>query len=359
MTIQSLVPLGWDDHFTNQLETINSAAGFPARITAVHKNCFTAHDGVAEQTVTAAGRLIYGNHNLYPVTGDFVLVQETMITQVVPRKNALFRGAAGVRDRQRPSPVKAQVLAANLDTVFVVCGLDRDYNLRRVERYLTLIYNCGLSPVIVLTKADLHPDPDGCLAEVEAVAFGVPVYVMSLRDDSSLGALEVFLGPGRTIAMIGSSGAGKSTLVNRLAGQDIQAVGCVSEYDGKGRHTTTSRSLITMPQGGMVVDNPGIREIAFWEDDRGMDSTFGDIETLARSCRFSDCTHTHEPGCRVVEGLGSGKVAPQRLESYRKMKNELDYLAQRQQKSADRVEKERWKGVAMKIKAMKTKKGTG
>lgn len=352
MTIQSLIPLGWDDFFTYKFEARTPVTGFPARVIGVHKNSFTIHDGIVDRIVSAAGRLLHGSKDLYPVTGDFVLVQDTMITEVLPRKNALSRGAAGVRDRQRETPVKAQVLAANLDTVFIVCGLDRDYNLRRIERYLTLIYNCGLNPVIVLTKADLHPGPVGCADEVETVAFGVPIHITSFQDDAGLSPLKSFLKPGQTIAMIGSSGAGKSTLVNRLAGKGVQAVRAVSDYDGKGRHTTTSRNLIIMPQGGMVVDNPGIREIAFWEDDRGMDSVFPDIESLAQSCRFTDCTHTHEPGCRVLEGLKSGNIAPERLDSFHKMKGELDYLAQRQRKSADRVEKERWKGVAKKIKAM-------
>lgn len=355
---QSLIPLGWDDHFQSVFKTAGSSDGFPARITGVHKNCFTAHTGKEERIATMSGRLGYAADRIYPVTGDFVLLKDTVITGVLPRKNELSRGAAGSRGRQGDAPVKAQVLAANIDTVFIVCGLDRDYNLRRIERYLTLAYNCGLRPVVVLTKADLHPCPDDCAEAVRAIAFGVPVHLVSALDNCCLAPIEPFIGPGQTITLVGSSGAGKSTLVNRLSGKTVQTVNHVSQHDGKGRHTTTTRSLIIMPQGGMVIDNPGIREIALWQEDAGAGSAFPDIDDLARSCRFSDCTHTHEPGCRVLMALETGKIEKIRLDNFRKMRREMDFLSQRQHKSADRLEKERWKPVGKKIKAMnKRKKG--
>jgi ribosome biogenesis GTPase len=202
-------------------------------------------------------------NGMYPVTGDWVLMTDAVISRVLARKNALSRGASGTRNKQDAQPQKEQVIAANLDTVFIVCGLDRDFNLRRIERYLTLVYNCGLNPVIILTKADLHQDPERFVGEVEAVAFGVPIHLVSASDDTGLSSLEPYLSPGRTTTMVGSSGAGKSTLVNRLYGENVQLTGSISAHVGKGRHTTTSRDLIMMPQGGMVIDNPGIREIAF------------------------------------------------------------------------------------------------
>jgi ribosome biogenesis GTPase len=288
--------------------------------------------------------------------GDWVLATDTVIHEVLERKNALTRGAAGGRGKLEASPRRKQVLAANLDTVFIVCGLDRDYNLRRIERYLTLVYNCDLKPAIILTKADLHAVPEPFVEEVETIAFGVPVHLVSARDDTGLVQLEKAIVPGRTITMIGSSGAGKSTLLNRLYGKPVQATAETSEKVGKGTHTTTSRDLIVMPKGGMVIDNPGIREVAFWDADKGVESAFPEIERLAAGCRFSDCSHAHEPGCRVLEAVANGELAPERLDSYHKMNRELTYLAERQHKSADRVEKERWKEVALKVKSLKKSK---
>jgi len=285
-----------------------------------------------------------------------VLVADTVIHEVLERKNALSRGAAGGHGKLEAVPTRQQVIAANLDTVFIVCGLDRDYNLRRIERYLTLVYNCNLTPAIILTKADLQPDPEVFVREVEAIAFGVPVHLVSARDATGLARLEETIAPGRTITMIGSSGAGKSTLLNRLYGKSVQATNATSEKVGKGTHTTTSRDLILMPKGSMIIDNPGIREIAFWDAEKGVQSAFPEIERLAAGCRFSDCSHAHEPGCRVLQAVADGEIAQERLDSYHKMNRELNYLAERQHKSADRVEKERWKEVALKVKSLKKSK---
>lgn len=351
--IHRLARMGWTDHFQTQWEPFSNDGLVPARVVGVRKNSFRTSDGQRECLATLAGRLKHDADGLYPVTGDWVLMADAVISRVLARKNALSRGASGARDKQDTHPQTGQVMAANLDAVFIVSGLDRDFNLRRIERYLTLVYNCGLNPVIILTKADLHQDPERFVEDVEAVAFGVPIHLVSALDDIGLTELEAYLAPGRTTTMVGSSGAGKSTLVNRLYGESVQRTRAVSAHVGKGQHTTTARDLIVMPQGGMVIDNPGIREIAFWEADDGIEAAFPEIESLGLECRFADCTHTHEPGCRVLEAVHDDDVSRDRLENYRKMKRELEYLSSRQQKSADRVEKERWKEVALKIKAMK------
>ena len=353
-----LVQLGWNPYFQNQLDNFSRDGLVPARVVGVRKNGFYLRNGKEEWLASAAGRLRHSPDALYPVTGDWVLVTDTVISEVLARRNALSRGAAGAHGKQDAQPCKEQVIAANLDTVFVVCGLDRDFNLRRIERYLTLVYNCGLDPVIILTKADLHPNPEDFLTEVEAVAFGVPTHLVSALDDSGLARLEGYLSSGRTATMVGSSGAGKSTLVNRLCGATLQATAAISSRVGKGRHTTT-RDLIVMPQGGMVIDNPGIREIAFWKDDGGGDAAFPEIRGLSSECRFSDCSHVHEPGCRVLQAVADGELTPNRLASYNKMTRELAYLSDRQHKSSERVEKERWKAVALKIKAMNKQKRPG
>jgi len=353
---QHLNYMGWNSHFQDQMERLCSDGLIPARVVGVRKSAFCVSNGTREWFATPAGRLTYRADCIYPVTGDWVLVTGTVISGVLGRKNVLSRGAAGTRHKRDAQPHRDQVLAANLDTVFVVCGLDRDYNIRRVERYLTLVYNCGLSPAIILTKADLHQNPDHFVNEVEKIAFGVPVHLVSALAPDGLLSLEAYLSAGRTATMIGSSGAGKSTLVNRLCGKMLQATAATSNRAGKGRHTTTSRDLIRLPQGGMVIDNPGIREIAFWDDGGGIGHAFPEIEQLAGECRFSDCSHSHEPGCRVLRAVADGEVPRGRLESYRKMKRELTYLSSRQNKCADRVEKERWKKVALKIRAQKMHK---
>ncbi len=349
---EHLSQMGWTSHFETQLKDAHKDELIPARVVGVRKNSFNISDGMSEWRATAAGRLKHGAGGVYPVTGDWVLATDAVILDVLTRRNALSRGAAGAHGKQHAQPHREQVIAANLDTVFVVCGLDRDFNLRRIERYLTLVYNCGLNPVVILTKADLHPHPELFLAEVEPIACGVPLYLVSARDGQGLVHLENYLAAGKTIALVGSSGAGKSTLVNRLYGRPLQATGSISTRVGKGRHITTTRDLIMMPQGGMLIDNPGIREIAFWNHDGGVDVAFPEIENLAGECRFADCRHEHEPGCRILQAVAEGEIRADRLESYQKMKRELSYLAHRQHKSAERVEKERWKAVSLKIKAI-------
>ena len=355
-SIHHLTQMGWNAHFQNQLDPASVEGAAPARVTGVTKNRFRLSNGQKEWLAAPAGRLRHEPGSLYPVAGDWVLATDALILRVLIRQNALSRGASGSRHKQEARSLREQVIAANLDTVFIVSGLDRDFNLRRIERYLTLVYNCGLSPAIILTKADLHKDPGHAETQVATVAFGVPICLVSALDDDCLAPLACFLSPGRTTTLVGSSGAGKSTLVNRLCGKAVQETRSVSTHVGKGRHTTTTRDLIMMPQGGMVIDNPGIREIAFWEGDEGVETSFPDIERLATQCRFSDCSHTREPGCRVLAAVHSKDISEKRLENYRKMKRELDYFASRRHKSADRLEKERWKGVAQKIRAMKTKK---
>jgi len=354
--IHNLSQMGWTSHFQTQLEHFSNDGFISARVVGVRKNSFRTSNGTSEWLATLAGRLKHDASGMYPVTGDWVLMTDAVISRVLVRKNALSRGASGTHNKQDAQPQKEQVIAANLDTVFIVSGLDQDFNLRRIERYLTLVYNCGLNPVIILTKADLHQDPDHFVSETEAVAFGVPIHLVSASNDKGLTSLEPYLSPGRTSSMVGSSGAGKSTLVNRLYGKTIQLTGSISTHVGKGKHTTTSRDLIMMPQGGMVIDNPGIREIAFWEVDKGIDAAFPEIEKFGLECRFTNCSHTHEPGCRVLGAVNEGEISKDRLENYRKMKRELEYLAHRRHKSADRMEKDRWKDVSVKIKAINKRK---
>lgn len=347
--------LGWDGHFDRLATEYDIDMNRVARVLSAQRGRFLVADGRGERLCTPCGKLRHG-HGDFPVTGDWVLADQAAIERVLPRKTLLQRGEAGSRGSRTPSAVREQPMGANIDTAFIVCGLDRDYNLRRIERYLTLVYNCSIEPVVVLTKADLHDDPEAFRQEAEAVAMGVPVILASITDRDGVPELHPFLREGRTAAMISSSGAGKSTLANRLCGDDMQATAAVSASVGKGRHTTTVRELIRLPGGGLLMDNPGIREIALSGDGEGVDTAFPDILDLAASCRFSDCTHEHEPGCAVLRAVENGDLAPDRLESYRKMTREMGYLADRAEKSANRVEKERRRDIALHIRRMDKRK---
>ena len=243
------------------------------------------------------------------------------------------------------SQTEAQVLAANLDTVFVVSGLDGDLNPRRFERYLTLAWESGATPALVLTKADLCEDVPPALLEVEQVALGVSVHVVSNVTGEGLDELAPYLMPARTIALLGSSGVGKSTLANRLLGQELQATKAIAD-DGRGRHTTTSRQLIRLPGGALLVDTPGLREIQLWDADEGIQEAFADVDELAADCRFNDCAHMREPGCAVQAAIDEGRLPRERLQSYRALQRELKRLALKQDARLRSEERKKWVAFA-------------
>lgn len=350
---QRLYQLGWTSFFQDQLKS-EDGSKIPARIVGVRKNCFLARQKDKEILSTLAGSLINDPEACYPAVGDWVLLRDSVIISVLHRKNVLFRKAAGGKGRKNSEgPVHDQIIAANLDTAFVVCGLDRDFNLRRIERFLTLVYSCEITPGIILTKGDLHEDPERYVTEVASVAFGVPIYLVSANDDDALSRLEASLLPGKTVALIGSSGAGKSTLINRLYGEEIRTTAPVSQSLGKGTHTTTNRDLIILPSGAMMIDNPGIREVSLSACHGMAGAAFPDIESLSLSCKYPDCSHTQEPGCQVLKAISSGMITPERLNNYQKMQRELTYYDQKETKGTTRLEKERWKGRSKRIKAIK------
>ena len=234
------------------------------------------------------------------------------------------------------------MLAANVDTVFLLMSLNEDFNLRRLERYITMAWESGAKPVIVLTKTDLYPEFALRVLEVEAIAFGVPVHAISSLTGDGLELVRTHLAPGQTIALLGSSGVGKSTLVNTLAGEELLATQPIREDDGEGRHTTTHRQLVLLPGGGLVLDSPGMRELQLWESSDGLSETFGDVEDLAAQCRFSDCAHETEPGCAVQAALADGTLAAERWTSYNKLQRELAHLERRLDKRLQAEAKKRW-----------------
>lgn len=348
-----LSTLGWSPFFQEQLEG-KIVASSPARVIGVRKNCFLVSQGDGDLLVTMAGSLLNNHAAGYPAVGDWVLLRDSLIISVLSRQNVLVRKASGGKKRKDGEPsLQDQIIAANIDKTFIVCGLDRDFNLRRIERYLAMIYNCGIAPEIILTKADISQCPDLYADDVRSVAYGVPVHLVSAEDEEAITHIKAHLAHGKTAALVGSSGAGKSTLINRLYGEEIQATRAVSKSLGKGKHTTTNRDLIVLPSGGMVIDNPGIREISLGSGHSMTESTFPEIDELARLCKFQDCSHTQEPGCQVLKAVSAGKITAARFNSYQKIIRELHYFSHREAKGAARVEKEQWKEVSLKIKNIK------
>lgn len=285
------------------------------RVALVHREHCIVWTPNGEVTATISGHLRHLDQDL-PCVGDWVILREgTVISQVLPRRTQLSRKEPGKRLRE-------QVLAANMDLLFIVSGLDRDYNPRRLERYLVLAHESGARPVVLLNKADLRGDVADVVRLTERHAPGVPVFALSALERRGLEAIARTAGPGQTAALIGSSGAGKSTIVNALLGETRQRTTDVREADSKGRHTTTHRELIRMPGNWLLMDLPGLRELQLWADPERIDTAFADIAELAERCRFRDCSHHEEPSCAVRDA----GLDPDRLQSYRKLQRELNYL---------------------------------
>jgi ribosome biogenesis GTPase len=318
----NLYDLGWDDGFAATLQPHDNC--IPARVSAQHRGEYDVLAEGGELRAHVAGRLRHeaSSGADLPAVGDWVALHDQTIHAVLPRRSAFQRKVAF-------HATEAQVLAANIDTVFVVTGLDEDFSARRLERYLTLAWESGATPAVVLTKADLCDDPLAMLLEAEQVAVGVQAHVVSNVTGEGLDELVTYLAPAKTVALLGSSGVGKSSLVNRLFDDEVQATKELAE-DGTGRHTTTARQLFRLPGGAMLVDTPGLREVQLWDADEGIQEAFSDVDELAADCRFNDCAHMREPGCAVQAAIDEGRLPRERLQSYRALQRELKRLAAKQ-----------------------------
>lgn len=323
---------GWDDGWATAFEPFANDGLLPARVAIQHRATYHVCAAHRELEAVLAGRLRHraeAGEELLPAVGDWVAVRppnavggRTAVLAVLPRRSAFIRKEAGRGGRD-------QVLAANVDTVFLMSALGADLNPRRLERYLTLAWESGARPVIVLGKADLVGDVDGVLDRVRQLAFDVPIHVVSSVTGQGFDELRPYLSGNRTIAVLGSSGVGKSTLINALAGRELLETGEVRAGDEKGRHTTTRRELVVLPGGGVIVDTPGLRELQLSEAGEGLREAFEDVETLAAGCRFLDCTHASEPGCAVRQAVEDGRLDGARLQSYQKLQRELRALEAR------------------------------
>lgn len=338
-----LEALGWDAAWATELEQLENDNLIPARVAAQHRGSFVVWSEAGELHAKAAGRLYYA-HAVgapLPAVGDWVAVARpdgdtTTITAILGRRSAFVRKEAGRGSNE-------QVLAANVDAAFLLAGLDDDFSLRRLERYIATAWESGAEPIVVLTKADLSQDVPAAVFAVESVAIGVPVHPISNVTCEGLDAVEAHLRPGRTAVLLGSSGVGKSSLLNRLAGAELMPTAAVAA-DGTGRHTTTHRELVQLPGGALVIDTPGLRELQFWEGD--LNAAFEDIDALGAECRFRDCAHLSEPGCAVLAAVDNGQLELDRLRSWRKFQRELESIAARTDRRLQAARKKRWKQIS-------------
>lgn len=310
--------LGWTPDLADALEAHQA----PARVAVQHRGQYVVYAEHGELRVRLPGR--FRHEGIDVAVGDWIAVADDAVVQaVLPRRSAIVRNAAGLQ-------TAAQTLAANVDVAFVLSSLGPDLEPRRLERYLVTIWESGATPEIVLTKADRFDDPWQMVAEVETVAAGVPVHVVSALTGQGCDALRARILPGATAVLLGSSGVGKSTLVNRWVGSELMATSETRLDDDEGRHTTSHRELIQLPGGGMVIDTPGLRELQLWDvGEEALGEAFSDVEELADACRFNDCSHTQEPGCAVLAAVEAGALQAERFTSWRKLQKELLAIAVR------------------------------
>ena len=337
--------LGWSSWFEERFGEHRLAGSEPGRVVADHGSAYAVQLEAGEVRAHLAGRLRHDSATRasLPAVGDWVAVQRTrdggqaLIQAVLERRSALSR-------KEADDPTAEQVMAANVDRVFIVAALSEALNLRRLERYLTIAWNSGAAPVIVLNKADLAGDPGEALEAVEPIALGAPVLLASGMTGEGLDGVLGELSPGLTGVLIGPSGVGKSTIINRLLGGAVLDTRAVRR-DGKGRHTTTHRQLLPLPGGGMLIDTPGLRELQLWADAGALEQTFADITQLAAGCRFRDCHHEREPGCAVRLAVERGELPADRLASYRKLERELHALAVRSSVRLQQEERKKWRAI--------------
>jgi len=341
----SLRDYGWSSFFSDSFDALDTAGLEPGRVLETRSGFFRLITESGGRTTSLAGKLKHaaGSAAALPAVGDWVACRpagavEGRIEHLLPRRTRLSRKVSGRRSAE-------QIVAANVDKVFLVMGLDGDFNPRRLERLLTTAWESGSEPVILLTKLDLCDKAEELRGRIAEVASGVPIVLVSCISDAGVEDVRRHLAEGETGVLLGSSGVGKSTLINRLLGEAVQKTAAVREDDDRGRHTTTHRELFRLPGAGLLIDGPGIRELQLWAEDESVTQAFEDIATLAASCRFRGCRHDSEPGCAIRGAVEDGTLDSSRLDNYRTLRKELAYLERRQDQNAQQIEKKKWREI--------------
>jgi ribosome biogenesis GTPase len=352
-----LESLGWDAVWGTALASFELSEIEPARVSFASRERYRVLTEEDERWALLPGTARLDDVSPMPAVGDWVALEcaegETnLIRRVLPRRTTLGRAQAGERKKEQPTAARQQLMAANVDVAIIVCGLDRDYNPRRIERYVTLAWGGGVEPVILLNKADLCLDSDLKAEEVRALAPGATVETLSALDGAGIDMVRALVPPGRTACLLGSSGAGKSTILNGLMGSERQRTGETSETTGKGRHTTTHRELLVIPGGGVMIDTPGLREVALIADEEALSAAFSSIGELAQRCRFTDCSHITEPGCAVLYAVEAGELDTDRLESFHRLGREISYHQAIESTSSARVERDKWKSIKKEVRRL-------
>lgn len=354
--MENLSLYGWNDFFARPFENFKSMAA--GRVAVENKNNYILYTSYGEVEAECAGRLIYYTSTPaeLPKVGDWVVItlhdgkSKAIIHDILPRRTKLSRKSAGRKEEE-------QVIAVNIDTVFIVQGLDDNYNVNRLERYLVSVNESGAEPVIILNKSDLCPDAKEKLCHTNENLPGIKIILTSSLSRCGIDALRNYIEPAKTYAFVGSSGVGKSTLINSLLGTQTLKTSAVRHSDSKGRHTTTRRELIILPGGGLLIDTPGMRELQLWDGSEGLQASFGEIEELAQYCRFRDCSHLHEADCAVLKALENGTLPASRYKNYLKLLKEIRYIERKQEVSLALEEKRKWKNIQKEIKRLKKRGG--
>ncbi len=352
--MKSLKLLGWNSFFAENSKSFKQNGFSFARIITEHKERYIVASEKEELGAEITGKLLYSSENNadLPKVGDWVAViiyedeKKAIIHDVLPRKTMFGRKSTGKK-------IQEQVIAANIDLLLIVQSLDANYNHRRLERYLLMAYEGKMQPVIILNKSDICPDANKKLEEVKSMFPDVTSFAVSAETGDGIEKLKRIITEGKTCALVGSSGVGKSSIINRILGYEKQKVNEVRLTNSKGKHTTTSRELILIPDGGIIIDTPGMREFQLWSIDSGVESVFTEIERLSVNCRFKDCTHIHEINCAVLNALQTGKLSQERYRSYLKLRKEAEWIKIKADPEEMQKREEKWKKIHKQVKYMK------